>query len=80
MKKGKLKRHTVKGLQEDLKFAKSQMRQWRDKYYYEQKEKQQLKEWVKEKFDWWIELSATQKSPCLKFLIKNTAKILGMKE
>jgi len=35
--------------------------------------------WIQGKFEWWSELLSESKTPCLKYLIKDTARILGAK-
>lgn len=72
-------RRTIKDIEYELKVMKSQRDDWRDKYYKSEEDKKILTDWIKNKFNWWIELISDSKSPCLKYLIKNTAMILGMK-
>lgn len=72
-------RVTIKILQEEVKRERRRGDEWRDKYHVLQADHFRLRTWISRKFDWWLELVSTQKTPCFKYLIKDTAEILGMK-
>lgn len=73
-------RKTIKSLEADLKFERNQVQEWRNKYYVMESDRDKLRSWIINKFDWWVNLCSEKHSPCLKYLIKNTAEILGMKK
>lgn len=71
-------KETIKKLRSQLKDAQSEVKHWSDMFYETNEKHRKYRGWIKEKFDWWVELLANDRRPCLKFLIKDTAKILGM--
>lgn len=73
-------RKTISGLEWELKREYNRYKSMEAELFKVKAERDALREWISGKFNWWIELLATQKQPCLKYLIKNTAAMLGMKE
>lgn len=62
--KNKELRRQVKGLEEENQTLRSA--------------KYRLENWIKRKFEWWAKLIANDSSPCMKYLINDTAKILKL--
>lgn len=73
-------RKTIRSLEKEIRQMEVWKDEWRDKFYIQEKENLKLRLWIIEKFDWWLELISNGQKPCLKYLIKNTAEILGMKK
>lgn len=74
-----MKRPTISDLQRQLKDMKSSRDYWEERFRKEEQEKFRLLRWAEGKFNWWVELATTNSRPCLKYLIKDTAILLGMK-
>ena len=72
-------RVTIKSLQEELKYERKRADEWRDKFFIKEMECHRLRTWISVKFDWFLEMATSNSRPCFKYLIKNTAEILGMK-
>lgn len=71
-------------MKKTIKDYRDEIRMLRLDYETERRERMKLERelaaktaWIRTKFDWWPTLIAEGKTPCLKYLIKDTAKILG---
>lgn len=56
-------------LREEMKYLKEDLNSFRIENF-------KLKRWIESKFKWWAKLISNDDSPCLKWLIKDTGKIL----
>lgn len=66
----------IKKLIEERKQLKRDVLYWKEECQSERRETSRLKTWIEHKFKWWAELVANEKSPNLKWLINDTAKVL----
>lgn len=67
----------IKDYKSDLRFEREENQRLQSQNYKLQNRVDKLHNWILSKFDWWPELLKDGKTPCLKYLIKETAKILG---
>lgn len=72
-------RKTIKSLEQEIRIIKDERDAWRLKFYNEHALRIALKRWIQIKFDWWVDLAVDNQAPCLKYLIKDTAIVLGMR-
>lgn len=79
-RKGEMKRILIKNLQRDILNIKQERDAWQEKFQQREKEYLILRRWIQKNFDWWLALIQKQSGPDLVWLLKDTAKILGMKE
>ena len=70
------KQPTVKELKKEVSALKREVRDLRDRNLHLRSDKERLIFWIEDKFNWFIDMLAEGKTPCLRFLIKNTKDML----
>lgn len=67
---------TNRELSKKLREAKKEIKDIRAENHKLRRKLQIANEWIEKKFNWWIDLLAENKAPCLRWMIKNTKDIM----